>query len=145
MLFRSIAGRGSANDRWKELDLWRSFPANDFDFWLSVAWELRRRNWEYPTFMAGITDLRLIEPEMKRWELEKAIQEWNGRFQQFEARPQGSEPGALELRLTLGAERAYLEGRSQPEEAFSELKPGQAHAMATQFEQGVVEIGRAHV
>ena len=135
-----IAGRGSASDRWKELDLWRSFPANDFDFWLSVAWELRRRNWEYPTFMAGITDLRLIEPEMKRWELEKAIQEWNARFQQFEAHPQLSEPGALELRLTLGAERAYLEGRSQPEEAFSELKPGQAHAMATQFEQGILVI-----
>ena len=26
-----IAGRGSANDTWKGLDLWRSFPANDFD------------------------------------------------------------------------------------------------------------------
>ena len=135
-----IAGRGSTNNNWKGLDLWRCFPQNDFDFWLYVAWELRRRNWEYPSFMASITDLRLIEPEMKAWELEKAIQEWNARFQRFEPRSQVSEPGALELRLTLGAERAYLEGRSQPDEAFMELKPGQANAIAAQFEQGTLVI-----
>jgi SNF2 family DNA or RNA helicase len=90
--------------------------------------------------MAGITNLRLIEPEMRRWELEKAIQEWNARFQQFEARPQVSESCVLELRLMLGAERAYLEGRNQPKEAFSELKPGHAQAMAMEFEQGAVVI-----
>ncbi len=43
-----MVGRGNSYDYWKQLDLWRDFPPDDFYFWLYVAWELRRRNWKYP-------------------------------------------------------------------------------------------------
>jgi hypothetical protein len=32
-----IAGRGNSYDYWKQLNLWRDFPADDFYFWLYVA------------------------------------------------------------------------------------------------------------
>jgi superfamily II DNA or RNA helicase len=133
-----IAGRGGIYGNWNGLDLWHHFPANDFYFWLYVAWELRRRNWDYPQFMAGITDFDLIAPEMKQWERERAIQEWNARFGRFEDGLEVYEPGALDLRLAIGAERAYLEWRGQPEAGFAELKPAQANTIAAQFERGAL-------
>jgi len=126
---------------WKDLALWRELPANDFDFWLYVAWELRRRNWDYPRFMADITDLQLIEPAMKEWERETAIQEWNARFDKLKHHRPEPETGPVELRLVIGAERAYLEWRSQPATDFAEVKPRPADRIVAQFEQGNLDIG----
>lgn len=80
-----IAGRYTYG--WTQLKLWRVFPSNDFYFWLYVAWELRRRNWQYPPFMAGITDLHLIEPAMRELEREQAIEEWKARFGKYAPTP----------------------------------------------------------
>jgi hypothetical protein len=94
-----MAGRAS-DGYWTAVDLWREFPPDDFYFWLYVAWELRRRDWKYPQFIAGITDFQLIEPAMKQWERDKEIEQWNNRFRQFDNHAPVSETGALELRQT---------------------------------------------
>src|SRR6266446_4883327 len=135
-----MAGRGNAYDYWKPLDLWRDFPSDDFYFWLYVAWELRRRNWKYPQFIAGITDFHLIEPEMKQWERDKEIERWNNWFREFDGRAPVSESGALELRLAVGAEEARLQWRSDANAGFAELKQAQARRIAEQFEKGALAI-----
>jgi SNF2-related domain/Helicase conserved C-terminal domain len=135
-----LAGRSVYGD-WRELNLWRNFPSDDFYFWLYVAWELRRRNWDYPEFMAGITDFELIEPEMKQWERDKAIERWKISFRLFEERAPVSEFGTLELRLAVGRDRAWLEWRCDGNGGFAVLKQAQASTMATQFEQGTLPIG----
>jgi hypothetical protein len=135
-----MAGRGNAYDSWKQLDLWRDFPPDDFYFWLYVAWELRRRNWKYPQFIAGITDFHLIEPAMKQWECDKAIEQWNNWFREFDGRASVSESGALELRLAIGAEEARLQWRRDANAGFTELKEAQARRIAEQFEKGALTI-----
>jgi hypothetical protein len=135
-----MAGRGHAYDSWKQLDLWPDFPRDDFYFWLYVAWELRRRNWEYPQFIAGITDFHFIEPAMMQWERDKAIEQWNIWFREFDRRAPVSEPGALELRLAVGAEEARLQWRSDANAGFAELKPAQARRIGEQFEEGALAI-----
>ena len=135
-----MVGRGDSYAYWKQLDLWRDFPPDDFYFWLYVAWELRRRNWKYPQFIAGITDFRLIEPAMKQWEREKAIEQWKNWFREFDGRAPVSESGALELRLAVGVEEARLQWRSDANAGFAELKQGQARRLAEQFEKGALAI-----
>jgi superfamily II DNA or RNA helicase len=136
---RELAGRSGYGDR-RELNLWRNFPSDDFYFWLYVAWELHRRNWDYPEFVAGITDFELIEPEMKQWERDQAIERWKASFHMFTARPPVSEFGTIELRLALGGDRAWLEWRSDGNRGFAVLRQAQANAMAAQFEQGTLPI-----
>ncbi|PYU78281.1 MAG: hypothetical protein DMG50_28120, partial [Acidobacteria bacterium] len=135
-----MAGRGNSYDYWKQLDLWRDFPPDDFYFWLYVAWELRRRDWKYPQFIAGITDFHLIEPAMKQWERDKAIEQWNNWFREFDGRAPVSESGALELRLAVGAEEARLQWRSDANAGFAELKQARARRIAEQFEKGALAI-----
>ena len=135
-----MAGRGNSYDYWKQLDLWRDFPPDDFYFWLYVAWELRRRDWKYPQFIAGITDFHLIEPAMKQWERDKAIEQWNNWFREFDGRAPVFESGALELRLAVGAEEARLQWRSDANAGFAELKQAQARRIAEQFEKGALAI-----
>ena len=134
-----MAGRAS-DGYWTAVDLWREFPLDDFYFWLYVAWELRRRNWKYPQFIAGITDFQLIEPAMKQWERDKEIEQWNNRFRQFDNHAPVSGTGALELRLTVGAEEARLQWRSEANAGFAELERVQAGNIAEQFEKGMLAI-----
>jgi hypothetical protein len=135
-----MAGRGNSYDYWKQIDLWSDFPPDDFYFWLYVAWEMRRRNWRYPQFIAGITDFHLIEPAMKQWERDKAIEQWNNWFREFDDRAPVSESGALELRLAVGAEEARLQWRSDANAGFADLKQSQARRIAEQFEKGALVI-----
>jgi superfamily II DNA or RNA helicase len=135
-----MAGRGNAYNCWKPLDLWRDFPPDDYYFWLYVAWELRRRKWRYPQFVAGITDFHLIEPAMKQWERHKAIEQWNNWFREFDGRAPVSESGALELRLAVGVEEARLQWRSDANAGFADLKQAQARRIAEQFEKGALAI-----
>jgi hypothetical protein len=134
-----MAGRAS-DGYWTAVDLWREFPPDDFYFWLYVAWELRRRNWKYPQFIAGITDFQLIEPAMKQWERDKEIEQWNNRFRQFDNHAPVSGTGALELRLTVGAEEARLQWCSEANAGFAELERVQAGNIAEQFEKGTLAI-----
>jgi SNF2 domain-containing protein/helicase-like protein len=134
-----MAGRAS-DGYWTAVDLWREFPPDDFYFWLYVAWELRRRDWKYPQFIAGITDFQLIEPAMKQWEREKEIEQWNNRFRQFDNHAPVSGTDALELRLTIGAEEARLQWRSEANAGFAELERVRAGNIAEQCEKGTLAI-----
>jgi hypothetical protein len=134
-----MAGRAS-DGYWTALDLWREFPPDDFYFWLYVAWELRRRKWKYPQFIAGVTDFQLIEPAMKQWERDQEIEQWNNRFRQFENHAPVSGTDVLELRLTIGVEEARLQWRSEANAGFAELERVRAGNIAEQCEKGTLAI-----
>ena len=50
---------------WNPLQLWRQAPRSEFELWLYLAWELRRRGVTIPSFMEAVTDFRLIEAEVR--------------------------------------------------------------------------------
>lgn len=128
--------RPSSLDYWKALGLWPRFPSDDFQFWLYVAWELRQRQWKHPSFMDAITDLSLVEPAMKQWAREKAIEEWNTRFTAFDPTSPKSEPRTLELRLAVLQDEARLQWRHDPGAPFAELKQAQARKFGDDLERG---------
>ncbi len=136
MLFPGVAW----SYNWAPLDLWTDFPADDYRFWLHLAWELRRRQLTPPRFMEGITDLSLIEPEMTARERAREIAHWHQWFGAFNGPAARPETTPLDLRLQVLREEARLEWRAGPEAKFVELKPGQARQFATQYEQGGLRL-----
>jgi len=125
---------------WQTLNLWPQKPRDDFDLWLYVAWELRRRKTRYPGFMDGITDFNLIEAEMKEWEHEKEIAHWKDWFRNFEEQAPASDTGALELRLAVLPAEARLQWRTDPNAGFVELKQAQAKKFTEQFDRGALSL-----
>src|SRR5581483_572930 len=136
----AIAGRYDAFNHWKHLEIWPEFPADDFQFWLFVARELRRRGWKFPPFMDGITDLSAIEPMLNQWEREKNIEEWKDRFRQFEGGAPTDEPAVLELRLAILPEAARLQWRLEGQADFAELKQTHAQRLSSQFQEGALRL-----
>jgi len=140
---RAMAESGTAFDSfgsWNVVDLWPAFPADDFYFWLFVAWEFRRRGWGYPRFMEGVTDFSLIERTMKKWERQKEIEWWKNRLQRFESCRPEPETGVLQLRLAVTAEEARLQWRSEPTAPFADFKPPQARKWADLYHKGAVTV-----
>jgi hypothetical protein len=140
---RAMAEPGTAFDSfgsWNVVDLWPTFPANDFYFWLFVAWEFRRRGWSYLRFMEGVTDFSLIEPTMKNWERHKEIEWWKNRFQRFESCRPEPETGVFQLRLAVSAEEARLQWRSEPTAPFADFKPPQARKWADLYHKGALAV-----
>ncbi len=125
---------------WQKVELFPLIPPDDYYFWLFVAWELRRRNWKYPQFMAGITDLNLIAPAMKSWQREKEIEQWTEWFREFGGGGPVSDPGVLELRLAIFTDEAKLQWRTDAKAEFADFKQAQAKKFAEQIEQGALMI-----
>ena len=125
---------------WQPLELWPDFPRDDFQLWLYVAWELRRRKAGIPKFMDGITDLSLIEAEMAEWEREKEITHWKNWFHTFEGHAPAADPGTLELRLVIHPAEACLQWRTGPQAEFTDFKQAHAKRFAEQFEGGTLNI-----
>ena len=128
------------NYNWAALDLWGEFPADDFNFWLHVAWELRRRKVTPPDFLKGITDLSLIQEAMEARDRAREIAHWNKWFGEFNGADATNEGPTLDLRLMVLAEEARLEWRTAPDAKFVEFKQSHAKNFAAQFERGDLHL-----
>ena len=126
---------------WAALDLWPQRPQDDYELWLYLAVELRRRKIPLPDYMAGITDFTALEAAIKKWERQKEVAHWHAWFE-------GNEPtvpptsDTLDLRLAFLAEEARLQWRTQPDAPFSDLKQAQAKRFGENIEHGTLTIAR---
>src|SRR6185437_536762 len=127
---------------WEEVSLWPDLPRDDFYFWLHVAWELRRRNIDWPPFIDEITDLCLIEPAIRNWEQAKEVEQWQNWFTAANvAMPQApADPGILELRLAIFTAEARLQWRTNSTMNFSDFKQTHAKKFGTSFDNGSLSI-----
>ncbi len=128
------------HDYWNKIELWLDFPRDDFEFWLYVAWELRRRDMPWPAFMNGITDFSIIEKEMSNWERGKEIKKWNQWFHEFDHGVGTSDPGVLELRLAVYETEARLQWRLEPNTPYAEMKQTHGKRLSEQFERAGLVI-----
>jgi len=125
---------------WTVVDLWADFPANDYYFWLHLAWELRRRQLAPPRYLEGITDLSLIESTMAARDRAREIASWNQWFGAFNGSAVAREGTLLDLRLLILRDEARLEWRSALDARFAELKPSQAKNFAALFDHGDLHL-----
>jgi hypothetical protein len=125
---------------YQSLDLWPKTPDDDFQMWLYIAWEMRRRSMPLPDFMLKVTDFSLVEPIMTKWARSKEIEQWKHWFRDFDHRASTSRITNLDLRLVILPKEARFQWRSGPEASYAELKQTQAKNFATQFERGLLNI-----
>ena len=124
---------------WAGLDLWPKIPRDDYELWLYLAAELRRRNIPLPGYLAVITDYSPIEADLKQWERQKEIARWQAWFETNEA-PATATAETLDLRLAFLAAEARLQWRTQPDAPFSDLKQAQAKRFSENLERGALTI-----
>ena len=135
-----LISHGGKSYGWHPLDLWPAHPRDDYEFWLYVAWELRRRQTRFPAFMEGITDFSPIEARMKEWEREKEIASWKNWFHNFDEHAAAADTGTLELRLAVHPIEARLQWRTDPGAEFADFKQAHAKQFAEQFERGALRL-----
>ena len=124
---------------WAGLDLWPESPEDDYEFWLYLAAEFRRRKISLPGYMAAITDFATLEAALKKWEREKEVAHWQAWFESNET---SVLPAAetLDLRLAFLAEEARLQWRTQPDAPFADLKQAQAKRFGENIERGTLTL-----
>ena len=127
---------------WQPIELWPELPRDDFQLWLYVAWEMRRRKARIPEFMEGITDLSLIEAGMAEWERNKQIEHWKNWFRNYDGHTAGltADGGTLDLRLVLHSAEARLQWRTHADAEFADFKQTHAKRFAEQFEGGTLNL-----
>ena len=137
----TITPANQLHRQWGPLDLWPDFPRDDYYFWLYLAWELRRRQLAPPDFMAGITDLSLIQKEMELRDRAREIKYWKSWFQNYQEQPTpAAAVSPLEFRLVLHPTAAVLEWRAGPEAKFTVFKHSHAGKFRTQQQFGTLQI-----
>jgi hypothetical protein len=126
---------------WDALQIWPSFPADEYEFWLYVANAAREHHAAYPDFMAPITDLGVIEERLAKWRRAREIEKWkqtlgNVRAQGISARPVNA--GEIDLRVVIDEKEAFLEFRRPGQEEFQPLKSPQFNQYSRDYGEGVV-------
>jgi hypothetical protein len=124
---------------WTGLDLWPKKPEDDYELWLYLAAELRRRKISLPVYMAAITDFATLEAAIKHWEREKEVAHWRAWFESNETSVPPT-ADTLDLRLAFLADEARLQWRTQPDAPFSDLKQALAKRFAENIEQGTLTL-----
>ncbi len=124
---------------WVELDLWPKKPKDDYELWLYLAVELRRRKISVPEYMAGITDFATLENAIKKWERQKEVAHWQDWFVTHEPSVAPT-ADTLDLRLAFLDEEARLQWRTQPNGPFADLKQAQAKRFGENVERGTLTI-----
>ncbi len=124
---------------WVELDLWPKKPKDDYELWLYLAVELRRRKIALPDYMEAITDFTTLEAGIKKWERQKEVAHWQDWFATHEPSVTPT-ADTLDLRLAFLDEEARLQWRTQPDAAFADLKQAQAKRFGENVERGTLTI-----
>ncbi len=124
---------------WVALDLWPKRPEDDYELWLYLAVELRRRKISLPDYMAAITDFTTLEAAIKKWERQKEVAHWQAWFESNETSVPPT-ADTLDLRLVFLAEEARLQWRTQPDAPFADLKQAQAKRFAENIEHGTLTL-----
>jgi superfamily II DNA or RNA helicase len=124
---------------WAALDLWPKRPQDDYELWLYLAMELRRRKIPLPEYMAAITDFTTLEAIIRKWERQKEVARWHAWFESNETTVPPT-ADTLDLRLAFLAEEARLQWRTQSDAPFADLKQAQAKRFGENIERGTLTI-----
>ena len=124
---------------WNPLVLWLDFPPDDLQFWLYCAWEFRRRALALPEFMQPVTDFAAIEPAMRAWERQKAIEHWRASLEDEGFSPE-PEPESVDFRLLILPGAARIQWKSVGEEKFKDLKQTHLRRLTERYQAGLLDV-----
>ena len=125
---------------WNPLHLWPQKPANEFELWLFLAWEFRRRGVAIPPYMEAITDFSLIEPRMRVWERKRAIEVWKIHLADARFRPSADASDLIDFRLVIFPADARLQWKMQSDPQFKDFKQTHARRFNDQYEANSLAV-----
>jgi hypothetical protein len=123
------------------VQLWRSLPTDEYDFWLYVALHAEEKGPGIPAFLKPISDLEPLRRRLAHERRQQEIEHWRQVLATWGAPPteEAATPGATDLRIRFSEAEAILEWRRNPTEEFEVMK-------AHQFERfSQTHIGRGLV
>ncbi len=123
------------------VQLWRSLPNDEYDFWLYVALHAEEKGQGIPAFLKPISDLEPLRRRLAHERRQQEIEHWRQVLATWGAPPadEAATPGATDLRIRFSEAEAILEWRRNPTEEFEAMK-------AHQFERfSQTHIGRGLV
>lgn len=126
---------------WGRLDLWPSFPKDDFEFWLYLAHSFAERKIVIPDFLEAVTDFESIREPLAEMKRRRDILRWQEQLQQ--ARGKGLASGKtrpVDFRLVIGSETSHLESKPTGEGAFKPLKSSTSRRLLAEYFAGTLEI-----
>ena len=128
---------------WDALQIWPSFPEDDYLFWLYIAQAAQERQAPIPEFMRPITDLGAIRDRLARWERERQIKRWNEKLGRFHLHA-GPLPGAAEaltdLRLLVDQKEIRLQWLRPGQTTFDTVKHTQIRQFMADYEEGRIRL-----
>lgn len=123
------------------LQLWRSIPADEFEFWLHLALHAEEKGNGIPAFLRPITDLEPLRRRIAHERRQQEIEHWRQVLSNWGA-PSADDPGAAgatDLRIRFVDGEALLEWRRGSADEFETMK-------AHQFERfSQTHVGRGMV
>ena len=124
---------------WNPLVLWPEFPSDNLQFWLYCAWELRRRGLAIPEFMQPVTDFSAIEPAMRTWERQKAIDHWRASLDQ-DPSAGGPEPEPVDFRVVIFPDQARVQWKTADEDVFKDVKQAHLQRFGESYQAGRLAV-----
>ena len=126
---------------WGRLDLWPSFPKDDYEFWLYIAHSLLERKVQIPGFLAAITDFETIQEPLAAMKRKKDIARWQEQLRMVSGnRPPARRSSPVDFQLVLAPEAAHLEWKLAEGGAFKRLKQTELRRFAEQYHAGSLDI-----
>jgi hypothetical protein len=127
-------GFGWGKNTWETPRIWPSFPKDEVEFWLYVAYELKNRGTPIPPELEPISDLRSIEGRMAKWLRDREVDRWNQILSGLESEalspPDSSE---TDLRLAFGEKEARLQWRRPGAKEFENITANQMVSMLRNY------------
>ena len=126
---------------WGRLELWPSFPKDDYEFWLYIAHILREHRVPIPPFLSSITDLTLIAEGLAQVRRRKEIARWQEQLGNVSSQPWHTGPSSMvDFRLVIAPEAAHLEWKLASEGSFKTLKKAVSKRFSADYTVGRLEL-----
>ena len=128
---------------WNALQVWPSFPKNDYLFWLYVANTVLQHGKQIPPFMVPVTNLQEIKQLLSQWERVREIKSWERRLGDLSMQPNTSNaasPLCTDFRLSVGEGEVSLQWLRPGKTDFESLKPQQMRQLSGNYDKSQIAL-----
>jgi len=127
---------------WGRLELWPSFPEDDYQFWLYIAHAFQERDVPFPPLLSPITRFEGVQERLREMNRQKEVARWQEQLRLLSGHRIPAKRGInrADFRLVLKPGGAHLEWRQADDAEFKGMKPNVAKRFSDEYMAGAAEI-----
>ncbi len=133
---------GGNNQAWGHLSLWPETPKDFHTFWLYIAFYLTENRVEIPEILRPVTDLELVRGTILRWRHQQELSKWKTLLDSSHRELVKKSPvrKALDLRLRVEIQGAFIESKLIDQEHFATASSTQIRQICSLFEDDALDL-----